>query len=130
VGLPDGQVAEHSNRLRNSLLALLDPSITLIAPYQRDGHPDHDAIGEVCCGLARSHGVALARYPVWTWHHADPAAFAGAPWVKFPLSLEARRAKTRALDCFTSQFKPSGAASVVPRPVLSHFERPFEAFLI
>jgi LmbE family N-acetylglucosaminyl deacetylase len=130
VGLPDGRVAEHGNRLRNALLALLDPSITLIAPYEHDGHPDHDAIGQVCCSLARAHGIDLARYPVWTWHHADPRKFAGAPWVKFPLSLEARRAKTRALECFASQLNPPGDAPVVPQHVLSHFERPFEAFLV
>jgi LmbE family N-acetylglucosaminyl deacetylase len=130
VGLPDGKVAQYRNRLRNALLALIDPTITLIAPYERDGHPDHDAIGDVCCGLARSHGIDIARYPVWTWHHSEPASLEEARWVKYPLSLEARRAKARAIQCFASQLQPASAAPVVPRHVLTHFERSFEAFLI
>jgi LmbE family N-acetylglucosaminyl deacetylase len=130
IGLPDGKVAQHANRLRNALLALLDPSITLIAPYERDGHPDHEIIGEVCCGLARSHELAIARYPVWTWHHTEPAALAGVRWGKFSLSREARRAKARAVQCFASQLEPPGQAPIVPRHVLTHFERPYEAFLL
>jgi LmbE family N-acetylglucosaminyl deacetylase len=129
VGLPDGKVAQYRNRLRNALLALIDPTITLIAPYERDGHPDHDASGDVCCGLARSHGVDIARYPVWTWHHSAPASLQEARWVKYPLSLEARRAKARAVQCFASQLQPASGAPV-PRHVLTHFARPFEAFLI
>jgi LmbE family N-acetylglucosaminyl deacetylase len=130
IGLPDGRVSAHANRLRNALLAVSDPSITLIAPYERDGHPDHEVIGEVCCGLARSHGVSVARYPVWTWHHTHPDSLATARWGKFSLSPEARRAKARAVKCFESQLQPQRAAPVVPRHVLLHFERPYEAFLL
>jgi LmbE family N-acetylglucosaminyl deacetylase len=130
LALPDGKVAQHVNRLRNALLALLDTSITLIAPFERDGHPDHDAVGEVCVSLSRTHGIPVARYPIWTWHHTDPAAFRDAPWVRFALSLEARRAKARAAECFASQLNPPGLAPIVPRHVLAHFERPYEAFLL
>ena len=130
VGLPDGRVREHANRLRNALLALLEPPVTLVAPYEHDGHPDHDAVGEVCCALARAHGVTLARYPVWTWHHADPASLRGARWGKFPLTLETRRAKARAVQCFASQLQPPGQRPIVPPHVLSHFDRPYEAFLL
>jgi LmbE family N-acetylglucosaminyl deacetylase len=130
VGLPDGKVKEHGNRLRNALLGLLEPSMTLIAPYERDGHPDHDAAGEVCCALARSHGVAIARYPVWTWHHAHPRSLKERRWGKFPLTLEARRAKARAVQCFVSQLQPPRQAPIVPPHVLSHFERKYEVFLV
>lgn len=130
VGLPDGKVAQYGNRLRNALLAVIDPSVTLIAPYERDGHPDHDAIGSVCCDLARTHEVDIARYPVWTWHHSVPGSLGDARWVKYSLSLEARRAKARAVQCFASQLKPPAEAPIVPRHVLTHFERPFEAFLL
>jgi LmbE family N-acetylglucosaminyl deacetylase len=62
VGLPDGRVAQYANRVRNALLPLMSPFGTLVAPYERDGHPDHDTIGDICCRLARSHGGALARF--------------------------------------------------------------------
>jgi LmbE family N-acetylglucosaminyl deacetylase len=130
IGLPDGRVSRFANRVRNALLALLEPGVTVVAPYDHDGHCDHDCIGEVCRNLGKSHGVPVAHYPVWAWHHADPVALASADWVRFPLSLEARRAKSRALRCFASQLNPHGQDPVVPPHVLAHFERPFEAFLL
>jgi len=130
VGLPDGEVARHENRLRNALLALVEPGVTVIAPYEHDGHCDHEAIGGVCVGLARTHGIALASYPVWTWHHAAPASFRDARWGKFMLSFEARRAKARAVQCFESQLKPPNRPPVVPHHVLPYFQRPYEAFLL
>jgi hypothetical protein len=74
--------------------------------------------------------VALARYPVWTWHHGDPGDFEHARWGRFVLSLEARRAKARAVACFASQLDPPQAEPVVPPHVLPHFQRAFEAFLL
>lgn len=120
VGLPGGAVARHANRLRNAILALLEPGATLLAPYEHDGHCDHKAAGEVCCGLGRSHGVTVARFPVGTWSHSVPAALISAPWVVFPLSFEARRAKAHAVQCFASR---------QPRTV-EPFARPYEAFLL
>jgi LmbE family N-acetylglucosaminyl deacetylase len=120
VGLPDGAVAGHANRLRNAVLALLEPGATLLAPYDHDGHCDHEAAGEVCCGLGRSHGVTVARFPVETWSHAASPSLIAAPWVVFPLSFEARRAKARAVQCFASR-QP---CTVEP------FARPYEAFIV
>ena len=130
IGLPDGKAGQFANRIRNTLLALLEPRMTLIAPYERDGHRDYDAIGEICIALARSHGIALARYPFWTWHHSDPKSFADARWGRFALSIEARRAKARAVQCFASQLHPPRAQPAVSRHVLCHFERPYEAFVL
>jgi LmbE family N-acetylglucosaminyl deacetylase len=129
IGLPDGRVGHYANRVRNVLLALTEPRMTLIAPYERDGHCDHDAIGEICIALARSHGIALARYPIWAWHHSDPGSFADAHWGRFVLSFEGRRAKARAVQCFASQLHPPRAPPV-PKHVLSHFERQYEAFIL
>jgi LmbE family N-acetylglucosaminyl deacetylase len=130
MGLPDGKVRLHANRLRNALLSLIEPSMTLVAPYENDGHPDHDSVGKICRDLARSQGIAIARYPVWTWHHGDPRALAGARWGRFSLTPDARRAKARALQCFASQLRPPRQTAVVPDHVMKHFERPYEAFLL
>ncbi|HLZ98206.1 MAG TPA: PIG-L family deacetylase [Steroidobacteraceae bacterium] len=130
IGLPDGKVSQFENRVRNSLLALIEPAITLIAPYERDGHCDYDAVGKICIALARSHGIALARYPVWAWHYSDPGSFADTRWGRYVLSLEARRAKARAVQCFASQLHPPRAQPAVTNQVLSHFERPYEAFIL
>ncbi len=130
IGLPDGAVRHHANRLRNALLALLEPSVTLIAPYEADGHPDHDTVGDVCCGLARAHDIAIARYPVWTWHHTDPPSMPELNWRRFALSRDAQRAKARAIECFASQLRPPHGAPIVPRHVLTYFERSYEAFIL
>jgi LmbE family N-acetylglucosaminyl deacetylase len=45
LGLPDGRITEHLNRLRNALLPFCRDRLTLIAPYEHDGHPDHRAVG-------------------------------------------------------------------------------------
>ncbi|MDP8985145.1 MAG: PIG-L family deacetylase [Pseudomonadota bacterium] len=130
VGLPDGRVSRHINRLRNALLTLVEPGITLVAPYERNGHPDHEAIGQVCGGLAQSHGTALARYPLGTWQHTAPNFLKNLRWRRFSLSLEARRAKARAVQCFASQLQPPRAPPAMPWHVLPHFERHYEPFIV
>lgn len=125
LGLRDGHVSDAQNRLRMALDALLEPQMTLIAPYEFDGHPDHDAVGKVCRQSAQANGVPLARYLLRTWS-SSPAHFFDddLSWGKFPLDMEARRAKAHALQCFSSQRATQAANRIDP------FQRPFEAFLL
>jgi LmbE family N-acetylglucosaminyl deacetylase len=131
VGLrvPDGRVREHTRILRAALEALVDNDSTLIAPYESDGHPDHDAAGAVCCDFARATGRALARYPIWAWHHASPACMA-VRWGRFPLPPQTRQAKAKAARCFISQLRPDGRTPIVPEHVMTYFSRPYEAFVL
>jgi LmbE family N-acetylglucosaminyl deacetylase len=130
LGIPDGRVADFQNKLRSAILALIEPAMTMIAPYERDGHPDNDVVGSVCCGIARSRDIPLARYPIWTWHRADPIEFGEVSWGKFPLDSEARRAKTHALQCFVSRHQPDRRDPMVPGHMLNYFQRSYEAFLL
>jgi LmbE family N-acetylglucosaminyl deacetylase len=125
LGLRDGHVREGKNRLRMAIDALLEPHMTLIAPFEHDGHPDNDAVGAVCRESALANGVPLARYLTRTWH-TDPSLFFGgeSSWGKFPLDMEARRAKAHALQCFGSQRAQQEEARIDP------FQRSFEAFLL
>ena len=125
LGLRDGHVAGAQNRLRMALDALLEPRMTVIAPYEFDGHPDHEAVGKVCRQAAQINGVPLARYLLRTWL-TTPSRFFDEDlrWGKFALDMEARRAKAHALQCFRSQ----RAAQAVDR--IDPFQRPFEAFLL
>lgn len=129
LGLPDGKVSEHTNRLRNALEAHADPSGTLVVPYEDDGHPDHEAVGKIGIEVAAARGIAVARYPIWAWHRARPSEVAQLPWKRFRLSLDAQRAKSRAIQCFESQLHPPRGAPIVPPHVLDYFSRPFEAFV-
>jgi LmbE family N-acetylglucosaminyl deacetylase len=130
LGLPDGRVGKHRNRLRNAIGSCIDPAATLIAPYERDGHPDHEAVGEVCLGISQTEGLPIARYPIWTWHHTDPHTMRDQEWGLFRLGPSGQRAKKRALQSYDSQLRPTHGRPVVPPHVLEHFHRPYEAFLI
>lgn len=129
LGLNDGNVSQHGNRLRDAILSLCEPGTILVAPYERDGHPDHEAAGGVSLDIARDYAIPLLRYPIWAWHHADPRSLQPLRWVRFPLSEGAKRAKRRAIQCFESQLRPRRGLPIVPAHVLAHFDRPYEAFI-
>jgi LmbE family N-acetylglucosaminyl deacetylase len=129
LAVPDGRVREHTRILRAALEALADDDTTLIAPYESDGHPDHDAAGKVCCEFAQAAGRALARYPIWAWHHSSPAGMTGG-WGRFPLEPQTRRAKAAAARCFVSQLRPDRRTPIVPEHVMAYFSRPYEAFVL
>jgi LmbE family N-acetylglucosaminyl deacetylase len=130
LGLPDGRIKHYASRLRRELVSLCDADTTLIAPYELDGHPDHEAVGRVCVELAHAWGMPLARYPIWSWHRRAPRALRDVRWGRFPLSQSARRAKALAVSCFRSQVNPRGRNPILPRGVLRHFDRRFEAFIL
>jgi LmbE family N-acetylglucosaminyl deacetylase len=128
--IPDGRVAQHRATLFRALGRYISRRTLLVAPYERDGHPDHDATGEVCCEIARLRAARLWRYPIWTWHHSTPNRFADQSWGRFALDAPARQAKARAMRCFASQTHPSGREPIVPHHVMPYFARPYEAFLL
>jgi LmbE family N-acetylglucosaminyl deacetylase len=128
--IPDGRVQHFKDQLRTALRHYASKDATIIAPYELDGHPDHEAVGEVCLEFARSERLAIARYPVWTWHHTNPKDLQGTRWGLFPLGSAALRAKVEALECFESQLRPPQGAPILPRHVLLHFTRPYEAFVL
>jgi LmbE family N-acetylglucosaminyl deacetylase len=130
LGIPDGRVKDYRNRLRSALRECVEDRGTIIAPYELDGHPDHEAAGRESLEVAQSYGVPIARYPVWAWHHAEPTALRAVQWGLFPLEAGAQRAKKRAMQCFESQLRPPRGCPIVPPHVLAHFERPYEAFLL
>jgi LmbE family N-acetylglucosaminyl deacetylase len=130
IGLADGEVERHEESLRLYLLRLVTPGAVMIAPYERDGHPDHDAVGRICREVAAARGLFLARYPIWAWHHGDWSALSRARWGRFELTAEARLAKAQALEAFSSQLRPRFRKPIVPAHVLSYFQRPYEAFLL
>jgi LmbE family N-acetylglucosaminyl deacetylase len=127
--VPDGRVAEQLHEVCAAVRELSTRHSILVAPYELDGHPDHDAAGQACGAVARTSGITLVKYPIWSWHHATPADFVGRRWERFRLDAAARSAKAQAIECFGSQLRPEGRAPIVPRHVLAYFERPYEAFL-
>jgi LmbE family N-acetylglucosaminyl deacetylase len=131
LGLPDGGGAANRTALQEALAALCDLRPTLIAPYERDGHPDHEAAGEACLQIARELELPIARYPIWAWHHRRPDDFKNARIGRFAFDSATQAAKALAINCFTSQLTPGGSRTpIVPAHVLAYFRRDYEAFLL
>jgi LmbE family N-acetylglucosaminyl deacetylase len=136
LGLPDGQVALHTEILLDGVLPLVPPSgATVLAPWSGDAHPDHEACGRAARALEAATEVVVLEYPVWTWVWAVP----DDPWVPWerascvPIEGSAARRKARAVACHVSQVGPIGPAAedaaVLSPGVLEHFARDREVVL-
>lgn len=133
--LPDGALADSEAELTAALTPLLDAGDWCVAPFDGDGHPDHEAAGLASATASAATGARLLSYPLWAWHWARPGD-PRLPWdraVRHPLGDEARRRKQAALACYPSQTEPLGPApedaAVVPPSDLAHFLRPAEVLL-
>ena len=128
--LPDGGVAAEEDRLVELLAPYINGVGWLVAPFEEDGHCDHDAVGRACALLAKRTGVAFARYPVWAWHRGSAELRACRDVVRFPLSEAARAAKRGAISQFRSQLEERAGGAIVPAHVLEYFDRPYEVFVL
>jgi LmbE family N-acetylglucosaminyl deacetylase len=129
LGMPDGNVVSHESAVERAIKTRLPTDATLIAPFERDGHPDHEAVARICMTLGQRRNMSVLRYPIWAWHHSSPSAWRDGEFVRFELSAEAQTAKSRAIRCFASQLDASESQAVMPAHVLSYFSRSYEAFL-
>ena len=135
LSLPDGSVADHEAELTDRLAGRLSPDSVCFAPWEGDGHPDHDACGRAARTAASTTGASLVRYLVWAWHWAAPES-GEVPWSRcrrWRLSERHTRHKTSAIEAFASQIEAFGGSScrpVLPPTVVERFRRPFEVFVI
>jgi LmbE family N-acetylglucosaminyl deacetylase len=131
LALTDGGGEANRAALEEALMALCDNRPTLIAPYECDGHPDHEATGKACLNIAAALQLPIARYPIWAWHQRHPRDFKGTRFGRFALNRATQAAKADAMDCFTSQLAPGAPRlPIVPTHVLDYFKRSFEVFLL
>lgn len=129
LGIPDGEVASRASFVESAIKTRIPVDGTLIAPFEHDGHPDHEAVARICIDLARRKGITVLRYPIWAWHHSQPGAWQGLELVRFELTAGAELAKSRAIRCFASQLDDASANAVMPAHVLAYFSRPYETFV-
>jgi len=133
--VPDGSVGANGDQLTQALDGVLAPGMLCVAPWDGDGHPDHDAVGRLAAASAAGRGVTSLGYLVWTWHWSAPACPA-VPWaraVRLGLSRADRRAKRDAVAAYGSQVRSlsdlRGDAAILDREELAHHDRAFEVFL-
>lgn len=140
LGLPDGSLAEHRDALAAAVAERLDGCTHVVSPWCGDRHPDHEACSDAV--RAASHGRADLQhwqYPIWAWHWATASdgQSAEVPWsamYRLELTEAAVRAKKTALGCHLSQHSPlsdaPGDEAILPPPMLAHFTRAFETFIV
>lgn len=134
LGLADGAVAPAQGLLQRQLHARLQAEDLVLAPWEHDGHPDHEACGRAARKAAAECGARLLQYPVWAWHWLDPEA-AAAPWPRawrVPMPAQARQRKRHALAAYASQTGAAGGldcAPILPAHVLERFDRDFEVVI-
>jgi LmbE family N-acetylglucosaminyl deacetylase len=104
--LPDGGLADSADRLDASLAPLVRDADLVLAPFEADGHPDHDAVGAAAVRLC-ADGTTLWRFPLWTWAWTEPD---GQSWAshmhRLDCSSAARVRKRRAVAAFETQVDP------------------------
>jgi LmbE family N-acetylglucosaminyl deacetylase len=130
LGLPDGRVSEHQDELATALRDITPDRATIVAPFEEDGHPDHDVTGRIARVVADRRDALFAQYPIWAWHRATPAIFASRVLGSFMLSPAAQRAKQSAIRRYHSQLGDRPGGAIVPAHVLEYFARPYEVFVL
>ncbi len=122
LGLRDAALPDDREPLVRLLRPLLQAPAVVLAPYEHDGHGDHDVLGAVARELVPA-GTTLWRYPVWRWTRSTPDA--GADWLEgaalLPSPPGAAERKAAALRAFRSQLEPWSdhpADQVVVTPAL------------
>jgi LmbE family N-acetylglucosaminyl deacetylase len=125
--LPDGGIRPEA--LAQALAPWIEASDVVLAPWRRDGHPDHDVTGAVAAILAAEHNRPLLAYLVWAWHWASPAG-TDIPWssaLRVALPPLVLAAKAQAVQAFSSQL--TGASPILPPHVLERLLRRYEILL-
>lgn len=109
--LPHGGVGEARTELVDALRPLVGAADLVLAPFERDGHPDHDAVGAAAVELCGDH-TTLWRFPVWTWARTQPAEQTWLPDIwRLDCSSTARVRKRQAIAELQSHVQP-----LSPRP--------------
>jgi LmbE family N-acetylglucosaminyl deacetylase len=122
---PDGAVDREM--LEHQLQEVITADDLVLAPWVRDGHPDHDAVGAAAMAACAAVGASLWGYLVWTWHWATPADLPWSAMIRFDLGDALSAKKRRAVGHFVSQLE--GAEPILPPHVMERLIRPFEVFV-
>jgi LmbE family N-acetylglucosaminyl deacetylase len=123
--LPDSRV--RAKDVEAPLVSLLEPGDLVLAPWARDGHPDHNEVGLAAERACQGADARLLSYLVWAWHWAQPSEL---PWEKacrVELDDATARRKRKAVQCFTSQL--TGPVPILSTTTVRRLTRDFEVFV-
>ena len=115
LDLGDGQLHDRQDELAEVLSTHVTADALLIAPWDRDGHSDHDACGRVAEVVAAQCSAVLLSGLFWAWHRRGPQDLDGQHLHRLPLDAPMQRRRRAALSCHASQLE----AEVATKPILS-----------
>jgi LmbE family N-acetylglucosaminyl deacetylase len=128
--LPDSAVSQHEEQL----VALIQPQVgehtLLVAPWEFDPHPDHEATGRAAERVATLVGAKLISYVFWTWRWKDVEALAEVPLVRLELDERAQAARSAALAKHKTQLEHVSGSPILTDELLAPTRRPFETFVL
>lgn len=121
----DGDV--QARPLAAMLVDLLEPGDLVLAPWVKDGHPDHTQVALGVDMACRMKGADELSYLVWAWHWARPDQL---PWhkalrIEFDDRLTVR--KRQAVQCFRTQLE--GRNPILPPEAVRRLTRHFEVLM-
>ncbi|MGP9689345.1 PIG-L deacetylase family protein [Psychrobacter sp. AOP22-C1-C5] len=134
LDLPDGDVFAEQDQFNEKLATIIQPDDILVTPFMRDGHPDHEATGQVIASFAKQHNLDCYQVLIWAWHWANPADDR-IPWdsaVRLDLSAEQLARKTQAIDCFASQTtvdESTGNPPILSAQTIARISQLWEVYL-
>jgi LmbE family N-acetylglucosaminyl deacetylase len=73
------------------------PGLWCLAPWRRDGHPDHDAVGLAAEAVCRTYNLRLVRYLCAAWEWVQPKDLRWRDVRQFTLSDRVRARKNAAV---------------------------------
>lgn len=131
----DGSLAEHSDQVMQEIVSELCAApgpVSIVAPYSRDGHADHEALGQAALAVGRRSRATVLEYPIWYWHWATPEDSQWRSWRFLPDPQNLDRQEV--FECYPSQTLPlsdqTGDEAILSRAQLEHFDRGGDTFKV
>jgi LmbE family N-acetylglucosaminyl deacetylase len=134
LDLIDGEVFAQQDQFHQELSAIIQPEDILITTFINDGHPDHEATGQVVASFAKQQHLACYQVLIWAWHWAKPGD-SRIPWhcaMRVNLTTEQLQRKLQAITCFKSQITAddsTGSPPILSAKAIARISQPWEVYL-
>nr|WP_276584367.1 PIG-L family deacetylase [Brevibacterium permense] len=135
LDFPDGGLADHRDQVFTKIMsetAHVRRPITIVAPFSRDGHSDHESLGAAALDVGRRREALVLEYPIWYWHWAAPDDELWRSWrfLPDPAALDRRAV----LDSYPSQTTPLsdliGDEAILSPDQIDHYLRGGDTFSV
>lgn len=133
LGLVDGKITQQQALLEQHLSTIIQENDILISTYEKDGHPDHESLGQFVTEFSQSKGLTHLQAMIWAWHWAKPNDIQ-IEWTSI-LRLELNEAqiekKAKAIQCFKTQIEDDNTmhqSAIIPPHVIDRILMPWEFY--